>query len=77
MIVNYIMDANVYLTLTAFPSLLFSGLAGNAALIMNGVTLSHDKAANTALSTCTGFIALALVVFLSLRLWHILQEQTS
>jgi len=75
LIVNYLFDAGGYLTLSAFPALMFSGLAGNAVLIINGIILSHDRAANTALSTCFGFILLATTIFACLHVWYRLNDQ--
>lgn len=77
LLVNYMFEANLYVTFSSIAFLFVFGLIANAALITNGIMLSHDKATNIVLSTCAGFIVGALVFVCLVRIWFASQQESS
>jgi hypothetical protein len=75
LLVNYLMEVSFYTTVAAVPLLLFAGLFGNAFLLSNGIALSPDKSSNIALSACFGFILLASLMIIAMRLYYRMQDK--
>jgi hypothetical protein len=75
LLVNYLMEVSFYTTLAAVPLLLFAGLFGNALLLSKGIALSPDRSSNIALSACFGFILLASLIIITLRVYYRLRDK--
>ena len=75
LLINHILKAGFYITIFSIPILVFAGLLGNALLVLNHITLSPDKASNTAMATCFGFISIAATSFVAFRLWARIRDK--
>jgi len=76
LLVNYLVDVSFYTTVAAVPLLMFAGIFGNSLLLSNGIALSPERSSNIALSTCFGFILLASVITITLRVYYRLRDKT-
>jgi len=74
-LVNHILKAGFYTTLASIPLLLLAGLFGNALTMSNNILLFPDKASNIALSASFGFILLASISILLVRLWSLMRDR--
>lgn len=75
LLVCHILRVGVFTTLASVPVLLVAGLFGNALLMVNNIMLSTDKASNAALSASFGFILIATLTLLTLRIWALLRDK--
>ena len=75
LLINHILQAGYYTTLASIPVLLVAGMFGNALLMVNNITLSPDKASNTALAASFGFILCAGMCFGAVRVWSRIHDR--